>query len=67
MKDDTEKYKNLLKIPEHSNISFDLHHISISYQGKKVTSDKLVYMQKYRGKGVILDFYKPNSNIIILE
>ncbi|WP_046755582.1 hypothetical protein [Kordia jejudonensis] len=67
MKDETEKYKDLLKIPEHNNVSFDLHHISISYQGKKVTSDKVKYMQKYRGKGFILDFYKPNSNILFIK
>lgn len=68
MIDEAEKYKDLLSIPVHPVIPFDLHKISISYQGKKSTKDqRFVYMKKYKGEGAILDFYKPNSNILLID
>ncbi|MGY3791544.1 hypothetical protein [Aquimarina sp. 433] len=67
MIDEFEKYKHLISIPEHQDISFDLHKISISHQGKRGNMERFVYMKKYKGQDAILDFYKPNSNIILFE
>ncbi|WP_062059235.1 hypothetical protein [Aquimarina longa] len=67
MIDDSEKYKDLISIPEHPSISYDLHKISISHQSKKNNSKRFIYMKKYRGEGSILDFYKPNSNILSIK
>lgn len=67
MIDETKKYKSLINIPENKSISYDLHHIFISYQGKKSNLERFIYTKKYAGKGVILDFYKPNSNILFIK
>ena len=67
MIDEFEKYSDLISIPEHPDISFDLHKISISYQGKRGNMERFVYMKRYKGKGMILDFYKPNSNILLFD
>ncbi len=67
MIDEYEKYKHLVQIPEHTTIPYHLHQTSISYQGKKSNIERFISMKKYKGQGVILDYHKPNSNILLIH
>lgn len=67
MKDISNKHKDLINIPEHETIPFDIHYICISEKKGSDLSKKFVYIKKYRSLGVITDFYKKNSNIIDID
>ncbi|WP_025664140.1 hypothetical protein [Aquimarina megaterium] len=59
----TKNKKPQVSIPENEAISFDLHYIT-SVQKKEIPrEDFKVEMNRYYGKGMIMDFYKNNSNI----
>ncbi|TSE09737.1 hypothetical protein [Aquimarina algiphila] len=67
MKDESKKHKDFFNIPEHTSIPFDLHYICVSEKENTDDIKKFHYMKKYKSKGVILDFYKKNSNILEID
>lgn len=68
MIDEFEKYKHHIDVPEHKSVPFDLHRMSIcEYKRKETKSEKFTYMKKYGGDGMIMDFYKNNSNILFIK
>ncbi|MCK8522514.1 hypothetical protein M0D21_13095 [Aquimarina sp. D1M17] len=67
MIDQSNKYKDLIQIPEDESIPFDMHYICVSEKKTSNLEEKFVYMKKYRALGSITDFYKKNSNIIDID
>ncbi len=67
MIDQSEKYKDLIQIPEHESIPFDIHYICVSEKKNSNLEKKFVYMKKYKSLGSITDFYKRTSNIINID
>ncbi len=54
-------------VMENSNVPFDLHFISSELKRMVPGEDHKVEMDRYFGKGMIMDFYKNNSNMFYNE
>ncbi|WP_299222302.1 hypothetical protein [uncultured Aquimarina sp.] len=56
-----------VKIPENEAIPFDLYYITSTKKKEIPREDFKLEMDRYYGKGMIMDFYKDNSNMFYEE
>ncbi|WP_282087637.1 hypothetical protein [Aquimarina algiphila] len=59
----TKNNKPKVNIPGNEAIPFDLHYITSAQKKEMPREDFKIEMDRYCGKGMIMDFYKNNSNI----